>query len=380
MTLDSMDTEKIREAVRDAYRRGHSAMNEMREIARGLQPRQLAHYEASAIAFVAADGGNQIPSSGAGGGFFNPAMIEMVRVVDSQGRECMSDAIAAGGNENGDIADWREKTKTIEPLRVLCRDLRANSVGDLSPYLSGNNRRSVVEAYREIAEWASVYSLMAEYKWPSDSLLVHEGPLRSGIFHREIFERLDEQFEKAYRRQKEKGVTVSLVGISKSSAILSRLSAALALEAVFEKDYPCCAKVGKKTAGKFYRRRWLDTVETAPPGGDYLSMGEMFLVKFGKPSLSPVWTVDIARWHKHQANDVLGQLAADSRPGFPIPDFPMCVQRAHDYARVGPLEISVFSDMLTEEMTKNLSADERERLYRLKHLGEDITARRYRNA
>lgn len=175
-------------------------------------------------------------------------------------------------------------------------------------------------------------------------------------------------------------MTVSLVGISKSSVLLSRLSTALALEGIFEKDYPCYTKIDRETAEEFYKKRWLDTVETASPNEDPLSMGEMYLVKFGKHPLSPVWMVDVAYWQKTDASKVLGQLAADARPGFPIPDFPMCVQQAHDFARVGPLEISVFSDMLTEEIGHNLSEHERERLFRLKYLGEDITARRYGNA
>lgn len=376
MTLDRLNRKKIRDAIRDAYRRGRKSMDAMREIARGLDVRELAHYDVNSVAYVAADGGNQM-AGGAGGEFFNPAMIEMVRVVDSKGVECLSDAIAANSEA---AADWKTKTQKIEPLKKLCRDLGVNTVGELSPYLSGANRRMVIKVYREIAEWAVVYYLATTRDWGLNTMLVHEGPLRSGVFHPGIFKRLDDEFCKAHLRKKKQGEVISLAGISKSGFLINRLSTALALEGVFEKDYPCYAKIDYEVARQFYKKRWLETADTAPPDSEYRSMGEMFLVKFGGSQLSPVWMVDVARWQKDKAGDVLGQLAGNARLGFPIPDFPMCVQQAHDYAKIGPLEISVFSDMLIEEMERDLSPGERERLYRLKHLGEDITARRYRNA
>ena len=373
MSLANLDREKIRKAVRDAYRHGRKTMEELRRDASLLSLHKLGHYDVNAVAFVAADGGNRpIGEEGEG---FNPDMVEMVRVVDSLGRERFLDAVAA----HQSAAELVRQARDSEPLQVLCNDLGVTNIGELTP-LAGKDSRQMVRTYREIAEWAVIYHLIVKKEWGSDTVLVREGPLRSLHFKPQIFRRLDEKFRAAHNKRKDEGVTVSLVGISKSSAILSRLSVALTLEKTFENDYACFAGVPRSTAEKFYEKRWLDTLETAPSSGEYQSMGEMYLVKFGTLPLSPVWAVDIAEWQKKDAAKVLGQLAADARPGFPIPDFPMSVQKAHDHARIGPLENSLLSDILLEEMGVELPDDERERLYRLKYLGEDITARRYRNA
>ncbi|MGI9338377.1 MAG: hypothetical protein ACR2P4_07710 [Gammaproteobacteria bacterium] len=373
MSLAALNIDKMRKAVREAYRHGRKTMEELRRDANSLVPRKLGHYDVNAVAFVAADGGNR-PVGEEGEGF-NPDMVEMVRVVDSLGRERFLDAVAA----HQTTAELVRQARDSEPLQVLCRDLGVTNIGELTP-LEGKDPRQMVKTYREIAEWAVIYHLIVKKEWGSDTVLVREGPLRSLHFRQEIFTRLDGQFRAAFDKRKDEGVTVSLVGISKSSAILSRLSVALTLEKTFEKDYACYAQVPQSTAEKFYAKRWLDTLATAPANGKYQSMAQMYLVKFGSEPLSPVWAVDIAEWQKKDAAKVLGQLAADARPGFPIPDFPMSVQKAHDHARIGPLENSRLSDILLEEMSEAFSADERERLYRLKYLGEDITARRYRNA
>lgn len=373
MTLAALNIDKIRKAVRDAYGRGRKAMEELRRDANSLTLRKLGHYDVNAVAFVAADGGNRpIGEEGEG---FNPDMVEMVRVVDSLGRERFLDAVTARQT----TAELVRQARDSEPLRVLCEDLGVSNIGGLTP-LEGKDPRQMVRTYREIAEWAVIYHLTVKKEWGSDTVLVREGPLRSLHFHPDIFRRLDGRFRAAYSKHKKDGVTVSLVGVSKTSAILSRLSVALTLEKTFEKDYPCYAEVPRKMAERFYDRRWLDTLTTAPADGKYQSMARMHLVKFGYERLSPVWAVDVADWQKDDAAKVLGQLAADARPGFPIPDFPMSVQKAHDYARIGPLEYSVLSDIMLEAMTQDRTPEERERLYRLKHLGEDITARRYRNA
>ncbi len=109
-------------------------------------------------------------------------------------------------------------------------------------------------------------------------------------------------------------------------------------------------------------------------------MGQMFLVKFGDRIYDPVWPVDIAEWDIKDAERIIGQLTEDAQPGFPIPDFPMSVQKAHDYANISGLEVSVLQDIMFQGIVKNLSKDETERILRLKHLGHNLTNVRYKNA
>jgi hypothetical protein len=109
-------------------------------------------------------------------------------------------------------------------------------------------------------------------------------------------------------------------------------------------------------------------------------MGKMYLVKFGDHPFDPVWPVDIAEWQVNQTERILGQLTVDAQQGFPIPDYPMCIQRAHGYAKLSGLEVEVLQDLLVRGMCDGLRPDEAERLLRLKHLGRSFASIRYKEA
>ena len=267
-------------------------------------------------------------------------------------------------------------------MRVLCDDLGVSRVDDLSSYLSAPkiSRSDQMRAYRDIVEWAVLYHLLVKREWGSDTLLVREGALRTRVFRADIFNAMDKNIRAACERhRKQDGVDMFFVGVAKSTVLLDRLRFALSLEGVFERDDPWRVHVRKDIAEKFYDRRWLDTLETAGRQ-EYLSMAEMFLVKFGDHPLDPVWPVDVAAWQKGDAEKIIGCLAEDARPGFPIPDFPMCIQKAHDHARIGGIELSFLNDLLFDHIMEDLSdKEEREKALRARHLRENPGAIRYRH-
>ena len=90
--------------------------------------------------------------------------------------------------------------------------------------------------------------------------------------------------------------------------------------------------------------------------------------------------MDIASWQVTDADRIIGQLTVDAQHGFPIPDYPMCIQKAHDYAKVNGIEVAVLQDILFDGITQKLNNQEIERLLRMKHLGENLARRRYKNA
>jgi hypothetical protein len=109
-------------------------------------------------------------------------------------------------------------------------------------------------------------------------------------------------------------------------------------------------------------------------------MGRLFLVKFGDRSYDPVWPVDIAEWQVSNADRILGQLTVDAQQGFPIPDYPMCIQRAHDFAKLTGLEVEVLQDLLVQVMSEKLTDKETEKLLRMKHLSRSLASVRYKEA
>ena len=349
-------------------------LEEQRAIARQLKDsvRDLPPQSATAIAFVAADGGdNRIRLDSTGGG---PAIVELVRVVDSNGRECALEAFAGAAEE----ADF---TGRAEPVVRLREALGYKNVADLSPYLTPKSRmspREKMSEYREIVEWAVLFDLLSNKEWGCDTLLVREGALRTRAFDRAAFEVMDNKIRAACKRHAGGKVNMYFAGVAKQTKLLSRLQLALSLEDVFNREGSCYLHVPRETADKFYTdRRWLDTLETAE-GREYNSMAEMYLVKFGDDPLDSVWPVDVAVWQADKAEKILGYLAEDARPGFPIPDFPMCIQKAHDYAKIGGVELAYLNDLLYDEAEKHLPGAA-EKLARARYLKEDSVALRYRN-
>lgn len=393
MALADYDLTELRKRIYEAYQREDPIMEELREQAKTLASlvRPVRPYSVNAVSFVSSDGGDNRLC-------FNPAVIELVRVVDSRGNQCAVDAIAS--NTSADDLDERVKAGSpllVEPLRRLCEDLDIQGIGQLSYLLGGlakGKSTGAIRCYRDIVEWAVLYDLVVNHEWGSDTVIVRDGLLRTKSFKRELFPRIDAKIREGVERRCCRNVNISIVGVAKQSAVLSRLAVALELEGVFHKPFPCYAQVPKEIEEKCYNfdRTWLDTYESiladnqTRDEGDarepylYQSMGQMYLVKFGDRAFDPVWPVDIASWQVADADRIIGQLTVDAQYGFPIPDYPMCIQKAHDYAKVNGIEVSILQDILFDGITRKLNDPERERVLRMRYLGENLASRRYKNA
>lgn len=368
-----------------AYRADDPTLRRFRDYARRLRDdvRPLRTYAVNAVSFVSADGGDNRLR-------LDPAAVELVRIVDSRGNECALDAVPGTVT----LAELEQRAVTgspsvVAPLELLCRDL-GKSLSELSFIVRGvgqpGKSTGALRCYRDIVEWAVLYDLVANpsLQWGGDTILIRDGLLRTKSFKRQVFPQIDQRLRKAVAAHARRNVTLSLVGVAKQNAVLGRLAVALELEGAFHKPFPCYVRVPDDIEKECYNfdRTWLDTYETSEPEDDgrrlYQSLGRLFLVKFGDQPLDPVWPVDIAEWQVKEADKILGQLTVDAQQGFPIPDYPMTIQRAHDFAKMTGLEVAILEDLLLEGMCENLTSDERERLLRLKHLGRSLAALRYK--
>ncbi len=387
MTLADFDLNKLKEKIRSAYKADDPIIEKFREYARRLKNniRPIRPYSVNAVSFVSSDGGdNRL--------VFNPSIVELVRVVDSRGNECALDAVSSSTSihEMKDRIDLNSPN-LVRPLQKLCSDLD-KGIADLSYLLGGlgqaGKSTGAMRCYRDIVEWAVLYDLITNpsIQWGGDTILVRDGLLRTKSFKREVFPLIDKKIREGIQSHAERNVHLSIVGVAKQSAVLSRLAVALELEAVFHKPFPCYVQVPEDIEQDCYNfdLTWFNTYESSEPDqhGKYLyqAMGKMFLAKFGDRPLDPVWPVDISEWQVIQAEKILGQLTIDAQQGFPIPDYPMCIQRAHDHAKMTGLEIQVLQDLLFNGICEKLTPEETERLLRLKHLGQSLAALRYKEA
>lgn len=386
MALAENNFGEIKQRVFDAYQNEDPVLQNFRRFARQLKNdvKPIKTYSVNAVSFVSADGGdNRL--------YFNPAVIELVRVVDSRGNQCALDAIAANSKSH----EFNERAKSgnkflVPPLKKLCDDLKCE-VLDLSYLLKSidepGQSTGAIRTYRDIVEWAVLYDLIKYREWGSDTVIIREGLLRTKSIKLTVFPEIDLLIREAcLKHQNEKNIRVSIVGVAKQSAVLSKLSIAIELEETFHKNYACYVKVPHAIEKECYNfdNTWLDTSSSVEIGDDgkkrYQSFGSLFLAKFGDRPFDPVWPIDIAEWQAGEADKIIGQLQFDARPGFPIPDFPMSVQKAHDFAKVNGLEVDILQDILFEGITQNLTSTEKEKILRIKHLGKNLTNIRYKNA
>lgn len=385
MALANFDLDSLREKVLAAYKVDDPLLKKFREYARRLAAniRPLRTFSVNAVSFVSADGGDNRLT-------FNPAVVELVRVVDSRGNQCALDAIASTADSK-ELND-RIKPNTpslVEPLQRLCADLGVDVVG-LSYLLKalGDPGKSTgaIRCYRDVVEWAVLYDLVCNpnIQWGGDTILIRDGLLRTKSFKRELFPKIDLKIREGVKRHQERNVALSLVGVAKQSAVLGRLAVALELEAAFHRPYPCYCEVPEDIEDDCYNfdLTWLKTYESSEPDSEgkklYQSMGKMYLAKFGDLPFDPVWPVDVAIWQAGNAEKILGQLTVDAQQGFPIPDYPMSIQKAHDYAKLTGLEVEVLQDLLMHGITQNLTPNESERILRMKYLGKSLAALRYK--
>src|SRR2546426_11271693 len=157
----------------------------LRANVRRIQPRST-----TSISLVGTDGGNNRLE-------FDPFLVQLVRVVDSSNNEYCLEAITPTTSVTA--LSRQQFDTTGDPVTALGEMMAFLGVTDL-PKLSHMIRRndtddrptspSWVQVYRELVEWAILFSLVRTHTFGSDTLIVCDGLLRSKVFAGEHFRTL----------------------------------------------------------------------------------------------------------------------------------------------------------------------------------------------
>jgi hypothetical protein len=321
---------------------------------RRIQPR-----ETTSISLVATDGGNNQLQ-------FDPFLIQLIRVVDSSNNEYCLEAVSP--TTPIDKLSARQFVANEHPASALGELMCALDVKSL-PKLShmirpATNGKPIspswVQVYRELVEWAILLRVLRK-DFGTDTLIVCDGLLRSKVFAGDLFQkllrmleaRIKEQWDVSRRR-------IYLVGVAKHSKVLDRYRLAMALEGVLVTDYPCYVEVPRDVEEKAYV--WSEFArgdDRGQEGGEINKFvgGKMFLVKFGSHRRDPVWPVDIFTPQINDAATILGSLLADAINGFPVPQYPRCLQKAHENAALVDFDFDVLQDYIYEGVRGNLGTE-----------------------
>ena len=359
--IDPATQKQVKKAITNCISTDQGILDQLREEIRPLSvsTRRIHPRSTTSISIVGTDGGNNQLR-------FDPFLIQLIRVVDSSNNEHCLEAVSPTtpiekvndrhiSYEGAPCTALGEMMMylNVNTLPMLSHMIRQTEVGQpVSP--------SWVQVYRELVEWATLFSILKK-DFGTDTLIVCDGLLRSKVFAKDLFQRLlqgirkriEEQWQRNRRR-------VYLAGVAKHSKVLSRYRLAMALEGVLQTDYPAYVEVPREIEEKAYV--WSEFArgdDRVGEGGEINKFvgGKMFLVKFGNHKRDPVWPVDIFVSQINHAQAILGSLLADSTNGFPVPHYPRCLQKAHEYAALVDFDFDILQDYIYEGVRLSLKGD-----------------------
>jgi hypothetical protein len=346
---------RLQEEIRRQVAADRVLLDQLREEILPLRSevRRVLPRTGSSISFVGADGGNNRLR-------FDPFLVQIVRVVDSSNNELCLDVVTP--TTSIDELSARQFGAGGEPITALGELMAFLGVRDLtrvSPMIRRNVAGRPVSAtwlqvYRELVEWAVIFRIVRTKEFATDTLLLYDGLLRSVVFADDLFPRMLSGLEAAIDAQEQQSRRrLYLAGIAKSSQVLTRYRLAMALEGILTTDYPAYVEVPRELEEKAYvwteyvrgRDRGLDPEVPSERVG-----GKMFFVKFGTGRRDPIWPVDLFLPQVRQglAPVVLGHLLADAIHGFPVPFYPLSLQRAHQNAALVEFDFEVLQDQIFE--------------------------------
>lgn len=350
--LESDNLKAITERVAACLEGDKHLLDELRTEIRSLASnvRKIQPRSTTAISFVGTDGGNNSLA-------FDPFMVQVIRVVDSSRNEYCLDAVTPNTNVATLSAEQFRQDGTATALGELMRDLGILDLSRLShmmpkPGSSDPPSPSWVQVYRELVEWAILYKIVKDKDFATDTIIVFDGLLRSKVFSKTYFIETIKLIEKVIEAKKAKTRrSIFIVGLAKHSKVISRYRLAMYLEGVMLKDYPVAALVPRELEQKSYV--WGEygrgSREQESQGGEANKFvgGCLHLVKFGPKKFDPIWPVDVLESQVAEAEKILGYLLADATDGFPVPFYPRCLQKAHEYASLVDFDFDVIQDAIT---------------------------------
>jgi hypothetical protein len=340
--------EKLRREISERIRADKALLEGLRDEIRPLRAavRRIQPRSTTSISLVGADGGNNSLQ-------FDPFLVQLIRVVDSSNNEYCLEAITPTTDVRRLSAAQFSEDGRSSALGELMTDLGVSDLPGLSHMIrpgdaSSPRSPSWVQVYRELVEWAILYTILKNKDFGTDTLIVCDGLLRSKVFARDLFKKYLELMTEAIDRQwRENRRRIYLVGVAKHSKVLARYRLAMTLEGILTTDFPAYVEVPREIEERAYvwseyargDDRELENAEINKFVG-----GKMFLVKFGSGSRDPIWPIDVFLPQKEDAQTVLGYLLSDAIDGFPIPLYPRCLQKAHENAALVDFDFDILQD------------------------------------
>lgn len=343
----------MKKAIRERTEADRRLLDELRAEVRPLAStvRNIKPRSTTSVSLVASDGGNNKL-------VFDPFTVQLVRVVDSYGKELCFEVISPTTDTNIlSAAQFNADGSPKTALGRMMADLGVKTLTALSHMIpDGEKTRkephkvspSWVLVYRDLCEWAVLYERICYTKFATDTLIVRDGLLRSKLFRGELFSEFRKKLEAAMMQIREMDRRwVFLLGIAKHSKVITRYQLAMTIEKIMPPGEARYVKIPRELEAKAYV--WPEYARGAEAEGEegeapkYVA-GDMYFVRFGKAKGDPLWAVDIFSCQKSKDAEIFGYLLADAIDGFPVPFYPRCLQKAHEHAEIVDFDLTILQD------------------------------------
>jgi hypothetical protein len=274
------------------------------------------------IATVATDGGENRLS-------LEPIRLQVVRVADSLGEIYFEEFIAQSLKPEEIVRFFFQSNERLQRF-VAYLQLDWQQLLPQSDF----QRSHLLSMLRELMEWAALLKLASQ---PPAKLLIRDGLLRSVMLTDLVFQRIGEKFELLTAKHGH-----LLVGVAKRSRVLNYLSVALGLNESFAGGEPAYifipAELEREAAPAQYR--WIGS----------RAMGRLHIARLDRGENVPLLPVDVAVWQRDRVDEAMSLLHDSGRGSFPVRGYPQALVQAHEYARLGGLEIEMLEKMLLDQI------------------------------
>lgn len=346
--LDVSTIETLERLMRETMKKDSVLLNTLRDEIRPLKntTKKIFPRTTTSISLVGTDGGNNRL-------VFDPFIVQIIRVVDSSDNQYYMDVITP----TTPIKDLNNKILSrdgnqYDSLADMMEYLGVKNLTELSPMIHDNPpgepvNASWVQVYRELVEWATLFSILRSKDFGTDTLIVFDGLLRSKVFSGDLFLKLRAGIDDAIEAQRKKSRrNIYIAGIAKHSKVLERYQLAMFIEGVMSNKYPCYVEIPREIESKAYVWAEYAKDDTFPTGGEKNKFvgGKMFFAKFGSGRNDPIWPIDILLSQTKNAGNIIGYLLADALDGFPVPFYPLCLQKAHQNAALVDFDMDIIQD------------------------------------
>ncbi len=286
------------------------------------------------------------------GGMFNlnfdPFELDIVEVADSNGNSKLRFAAPKGDNlsdeEFKSVLSGLNKNPIVKKFVSI---LGKENLSEISEILKSRG------TLMEIGEFACIFDKVTSSSPEEKTIILKDGLLRTKKIKHELIRPLRQILT-------EKRKYVKLVGISKTSRMVSLLSAALLCEKVFPEGHVGFVEVPLKLEDMAYRWTGAGKLHQEKVEPLKYAFGSLYITKLSR-SRNLFVTVEIPKDLEHdqaiysteEIMEIMNYVAKDSLYSYPIIGYPQTIMRAHEFAvRLG-IPASILRDKIINDMINN---------------------------